>query len=396
VALQALAYLSGNFDREGGLLFQPWAVVLGWLFRLKPQRSRIGGYLSNAGGLPAGILPAEILTRGDGQIRALIVMSGNPLTSAPDETRLRQAFQQLDLLVCIDLFQNQTGQMADVLLPATTWLERFDLGAWNAPFTQAPFLEATSPMRPAPEACRPDWRILLDLSLAAGRPMLGRLTRLVRAVTWDRFLPHVIALTTWPFKRTMRGGRGIPWRPPKAGAYLRGKRRVRFWHPELEGERARLARYAADHSLVRTDAATLTLLSRRRRLGQNSWIHGATRDGNTEAGAWLCVVDMERLSLQEGEDILVQSAAGAIRLPAWSHEGVLPGMIVVPHGLPEVNVNTLIGSDQSHIEPLSGMHQMTGHPVHVYRAHPPASSTYPEAHPYVQQVETDASETPST
>jgi formate dehydrogenase len=191
--------------------------VLGWLFQLKPQRSRIGAYVSNAGGLPAGILPDEILTPGDGQIRALIVMSGNPLTSAPDETRLRQAFQQLELLVCIDLFQNQTGQEADLLLPATTWLERFDLGAWNAMFTQAPFLESTSPMRSAPEACRPDWQILLDLSVAAGRPVLGILTRLVRAVNWDAILQPLIDVTTLPFKRFMRGGRCIPWRPPKGG-----------------------------------------------------------------------------------------------------------------------------------------------------------------------------------
>ena len=367
VALQALAYLSGNFDQEGGLLFQPWGVVLGWLVHLKPQRSRIGAYLSNAGGLPAGILPDEILTPGDGQIRALIVMSGNPLTSAPDETRLRQAFQHLDLLVCIDLFQNQTGQQADLLLPATTWLERFDLGLWNAMFTEAPFLESTSPMRPAPEACRPDWQILIDLSVAAGRPMLGILTRLVRAVNWDAILQPLIDVTTFPFKRFMRGGRGIPWRPPKGGTYLRGKRQVRFWHPELQSEPERLARYATEQSHVQTDAATFTLLSRRRRLGQNSWIHGATRDGKTEASAWLCLVDMERLSLQEGDEILVSSAAGEIRLPAWSHEGVLPGMVVIPHGLPEVNVNNLIGSDRSLIEPLSGMHRMTGNQVQVKR-----------------------------
>lgn len=368
VALQALAYLSGNFDRQGGLLFQPWGVVLGRLFRLAPQRSRIDAYLSNAGGLPAGILPDEILTPGEGQIRALIVMSGNPLTTAPDETRLRRAFQQLELLVCIDLFQNQTGQEADLLLPATTWLERFDVGAWNAMFTQAPFLNSTSPMRSTPQACRPDWQILLDLSIAAGRPMLGPLTRLVRAIKWDTLLQPVIAITTFPFKRFMRGGKGIPWRPPEGGTYLRGKRHVRFWHPELESERERLARFATVHSHVETDAAMFTLLSRRRRLAQNSWIHGATRDGKTEATAWLCRVDMERLNVQEGDEILVSSAAGSIRLPAWSHESVLPGMVVIPHGLPEVNVNTLIASDRSLIEPVSGMHRMTGNQVQVTRA----------------------------
>ena len=168
----------------------------------------------------------------------------------------------------------------------------------------------------------------------------------------------------------MRGGRGIPWRPPKGGSYVRGKRHVRFWHPELEGERERLAHYAAEQSQVPPNAATFTLLSRRRRLAQNSWIHGATRDGNTEAGAWLSPGDMERLSVQEGDAILLRSSAGELRLPAWSHASVLPGMVVVPHGLPEANVNTLISSDQSLIEPLSGMHRMTGNQVRVQRANP--------------------------
>ena len=74
---------------------------------------------------------------------------------------------------------------------------------------------------------------------------------------------------------------------------------------------------------------------------------------------------MERLSLQEGDEILMSSAAGSIRLAARSHEGVLPGMVVVPHGLPEANVNNLISSDRSLIEPLSGMHRMTGNLVQV-------------------------------
>ena len=95
IALQALAYLTGNFDREGGLLFQPWSAALGWLVGFKKQHSRLGNYLANAGGLPAGILADEILTPGEGQIRALIVLSDNPIISAPDETKLQRAFQAI-------------------------------------------------------------------------------------------------------------------------------------------------------------------------------------------------------------------------------------------------------------------------------------------------------------
>ncbi|HEX2620199.1 MAG TPA: molybdopterin-dependent oxidoreductase, partial [Phototrophicaceae bacterium] len=125
-------------------------------------------------------------------------MSGNPLTSAPDETRLRQAFRSLDLLVSIDIFQNQTGCEADLLLPATTWLERFDLDVWNAPFVQAPFVESTPPMRPPPGEARPEWRIFADLSIAAGKPHLGFLTGLVRRISWDKVLQPLLNVFTFP------------------------------------------------------------------------------------------------------------------------------------------------------------------------------------------------------
>lgn len=365
IALQALAYLTGNFDREGGLLFQPWSALLGRFVPFTPQRSRIGNYLSNAGGLPAGILADEILTPGKDQVRALIVFSGNPLTSAPDETRLRQAFQNLDLLVSIDIFQNQTGDEADLLLPATTWLERFDLGAWNAQFVQAPFLDATPPMCPAPAETRPEWRIFADLSLAAGKPFLGPFTRPVSNLPWDSILQPILDVLTLPFKGYMQGARGIPWRTPKGGGYLRGKRRVYFWRPELESEPERLGRYVDEQDSLPGENATFILLGRRRRLAQNSWLHGATRDGKTEAQAWLSLADMERFDLREGDNILLSTAAGEIRLPVHSHDGVMAGTVVVPHGLPEVNVNTLIGSDHSLIEPLSGMHRMTGNRVQI-------------------------------
>jgi anaerobic selenocysteine-containing dehydrogenase len=365
VALQALAYLTGNFDREGGLLFQPWSALLGSLAPYTPQRSRIGNYLANAGGLPAGILADEILTPGKDQIRALIVLCGNPITSSPDETRLRQAFQKLDLLVSIDIFQNQTGGEADLLLPATTWLERFDLGAWHAQYVQAPFIDSTPPMRPAPAETRPEWRILADLSLAAGRPLLGPFTSLARGLPWDSLLQPILDVLTMPFKGYMAGARGIPWPMPKGGTYLRGKRRVYFWRPELESEPERLARYVDEQASLQAENSTFTLLGRRRRLGQNSWIHGAARDGKTEAQAWLCAADMERLCLKLGDDIILSTAVGEIQLPVHPHDGVMPGTVIVPHGLPEVNVNKLISSAHSLIEPLSGMHRMTGNRVQI-------------------------------
>lgn len=365
VALQALAYLTGNFDREGGLLFQPWTAIFDRFISFTPGRSRIGNYLANSGGLPAGILADEILTPGEEQIRALIVVCGNPLTSAPDEARLREAFRSLDLLVSIDIFQNQTGLEADLILPATTWLERFDLGSWNAQFVLAPFVDSSPPMRSAPSYARQEWKIFADLSLAAGRPLLGFFTKIFRNIEWDALLQPMLNVLSLPFKKYMQGAQGIPWRTPRGGTYLKGRRRIDFWNIELDSEPERLARFADEQANVPKNSSTFIMLGRRRRLGQNSWIHGAARNGKSESFAWMSAVDMERLDLKIGDNIILSTAVGEIQIPVQPNDGVMPGTVIVPHGLPDVNVNKLITSDHSLIEPISGMHRMTGNRVQV-------------------------------
>ncbi len=364
VAIQALAYVTGNFDREGGLLFQPWSAAFGTLARFPRQPSRVGAYTANAGGLPGGILADEILTPGPERIRALIVMSGNPLTSMPDERRLQEAFRHLDLLVTIDMYTNETGREAHLVLPATSWLERADLAAWNAAFVQESFIDSTPAMRPPPGEAPPEWRIFADLSLAAGRPLLGWATRPACKVPFDRMVQPLANLIALPFRRMMPSVQGVPWRRPRGDTYLRGRRRVRFWSAELESEPRRLETHATELiTAAPTEDSSFILLCRRRRFAQNSWIHGATRNGNSEAFASLCPADMKRLDLERDDSIELQTAAGAIRIPVRANDGVMAGTVVVPHGLPGTNVNILIGSDHSLIEPLSGMHRMSGHRV---------------------------------
>ena len=82
----------------------------------------MGGFPDVIGNMPASLLPLEIETPGDGQIRALFVSAGNPVLSVPDGEALERALGQLDLCVSIDLYVNETNRHADYVLPATTLL----------------------------------------------------------------------------------------------------------------------------------------------------------------------------------------------------------------------------------------------------------------------------------
>jgi anaerobic selenocysteine-containing dehydrogenase len=159
----------------------------------------------------------------------------------------------------------------------------------------------------------------------------------------------------------------------KPGNYLGRKpltpgRKVRFRHGALDAEPARMAEYAQAMPVSADESGaseSFSLLSRRRRLGHNSWLHGAVRDGEEEARAWLHPQDLAALSLEPGDRVLIAATEAEITLPAHPQAGVMRGTIVVPHGLSGPNVNVLIPSGPDRVEPVSGNHHMTGIPVTV-------------------------------
>jgi len=382
VALHALAYLTGHLDRAGGLLFHPLAVSLAAVTQrlgldASPTRSRVGAWPSVLHSLPAGILADEILTPGSERIRALLVVAGDPLTSIPGEARLRQAFRHLDYLVCVDMFQNATSTEAHLLLPSTSWLERWDLANTTALLQHTSLLQYAHPVSAPPGGARSEARILAEISLALGQPFGGSrtLTHLWRWLARDTTLATLSTALLWPMRWLSQGNYGVPVPRPQPGRYLgRGPRtpghRIRFWHADLATEPARLAAYAARFEMpsrpVPSQAAlTLALICRRRRLGHNSWLHGAGHDGMPERLAWLAPEDLSILGIPAGGTVLLSAGSAALQVQAVPTSGVSQGTIVVPHGVPGLNVNALIPSGAAHLEPLSGQHDMTGMTVQV-------------------------------
>lgn len=139
-----LNVITGRMDRPGGRRFEPGyvdALRLAGLAKATPHRSRIAGRGMVAGAHALAELPAEIITPGPGQIRAMLINCGNPVISGPDGAKLDHALQQLDLLVAIDLVQRESHRHAHWLLPAVHWLERDDLLAFTSNMHDEPFVQ---------------------------------------------------------------------------------------------------------------------------------------------------------------------------------------------------------------------------------------------------------------
>jgi formate dehydrogenase major subunit len=93
-----------------------------------------------------------------GAVRAMFVLGENPMMSEPNQNHARHALEKLEFLVCQDIFINETGEMADVILPATSFAEK------DGTFTNTDRRDPTLPGgRAAGRAIAPDWDILCDL-----------------------------------------------------------------------------------------------------------------------------------------------------------------------------------------------------------------------------------------
>jgi anaerobic selenocysteine-containing dehydrogenase len=162
--------LTGNLDRPGGVMFPMPAASLDAAlpkrkgFKMARWSSRVGGQPEVEGMIPSSTMADEMLTPGDGQVRAMILLMTNPLRSALHSARLETAFAGLDFLVAIDFYVNETTRYADVILPTPSPAElaSYELGFYHlsvrnvAKWSQA----VVSPHRGAPET----WQVLSTLS----------------------------------------------------------------------------------------------------------------------------------------------------------------------------------------------------------------------------------------
>ncbi|HWW44760.1 MAG TPA: molybdopterin-dependent oxidoreductase, partial [Acidimicrobiia bacterium] len=170
--------LTGNLDREGGALFTRPAAGsantggqpgVGRGVRFGRWASRVRGLPEYFGELPAVCLAEEIDTAGDGQVRALISVAGNPVLSAPDGGRLDRALGDLEFMVSVDVYVNETSRHADVILPPEPMLARghYDVALYSLALRNV--AHYSPPLVPLEPDERPEWETLLRLAnIAAG------------------------------------------------------------------------------------------------------------------------------------------------------------------------------------------------------------------------------------
>lgn len=130
--------------------------------------ARIRGLRGIRGEMPTTTLAEEILTPGEGRIRALIVSGGNPVVAWPDQELTIAAMKDLDLLVVVDHRMSATAEFADVVLAPTLSLERADVPHLMDRWFNAPYTNYTPAVVPRGGDVLNEWEVYWELAKRLG------------------------------------------------------------------------------------------------------------------------------------------------------------------------------------------------------------------------------------
>lgn len=349
-AIQCLNLLTGNFDREGGVLFtEPAADIVGRAIvgsgHHDVWRSRVRGIPEFAGELPVSVLREEIETPGEGQVRAMLTVAGNPVLSTPDGRRLGEALAGLDFMAAVDIYLNETTRHADVVLPPTTALERdqYDLVFHSLAVRNT--ARFTPPVFEKADGALHDWEIFREIALRTSarldrkKPMAKALSERVALSVSPATLVSTLLLTGR--RTTMRALKshpeGVDLGPlrPTMPARLQTKDKLIHLAPDL---------IVADLSRLRVAMATmietapagreLVLIGRRHQRDNNSWMHQSERltRGRPRHQLLMNPDDLVAHGLTDGARVRVASRVGEVTTEVRATDDMMPGVVSLPHG----------------------------------------------------------------
>ena len=426
--LYCLNLLTGHVDTEGGMMFAEPAVDLTRAYGAPGHydrfRSRVRGLPEFGNELPVAALAEEMLTPGEGQIRAFFTVAGNPVLSTPNGRQLDRALASLELMVSIDMYVNETTRHAHYILPPVGPLERPHYDVALSGFAVRNVAKYAPALFAPPPDSRQDHEILAELALRLGTaPGLERIKASARSLVARRLGPEgmldwmlktgryghenrgsIAMLARLPGFESMRRAleandrrpaalstaklaaspNGVDLGPLEPCLERRIATRDRRIHLAPPAFVADLARAAQSLSAPQPE---LVLIGRRHVRSNNSWLHNSRRlvKGKPRCTLMIHPEDAARRGIADGARVRLRSRVGAVEVPAEVTDALMPGVVSLPHGWGHdrsgvrlavaaahagASINDVI--DELAVDPLSGTAVLNGTPVEVEVVDPAA------------------------
>lgn len=389
-AIYMINIITNHMDVQGGALVPASAVAY-----VKPgepgaghfnkYQSRVSKLPEFGGEFPSTILAEEMETGGEGQIKAMMTLAGNPVLSAPNGTRLEKAFSDLDFMVSLDIYINETTCHADYILPSTSPLEHdhYDVAFHRlAVHNTARYNEA---LFEPEEGALHDWEILNQLGVKLGElkginvkplPAPHQLMDFgLQTGPYSKAAGHEAELSLQVLKDNPHGVDLGPLKPSLVNRLCTEDKKIHLLWDDLEQDIQRAlngVKALADNELL--------LIGRRHVRSNNSWMHNSHRLVKGKP-RWQCLMhpdDLSEKGIDDGAQITIQSRVGEVTTLVKASDEMMKGVISIPHGWGHqrkgnqldiaskqegVSVNDL--TDDSVFDQLSGNAALNGVPVTV-------------------------------
>lgn len=392
-AIQIINILTNSLDVEGSMMVcspafgyvKPGAGGTG---HFDLFRSRVSNLPEFAGELPVVALAEEILTPGEGQLKSLITIAGNPVLSTTNGNEIDKALSDLDFMVSIDFYINETTSHADIILPPTAGLEHdhYDLAFHRLA------VRNTTRYNPAvfePEQnTRHDWQIFNELSAKIAelkgiefKPLPSPDKVIDMGIQSDHYSAsqgHELALTMDKIKEYPHGLDLGPLEANMAERLCTDSGQV---HLDIDFILADVDRLRATQSAPAKDE--LLLIGRRHVRSNNSWMHNSKRlvKGKPRWQLLMHPEDLAERGLADNTEVTIASRVGEVSTTVVASDEVMKGVVSLPHGWGHkrngaklsiateqqgVNCNDL--TDDKLIDVISGNAALNGVPVKVSAA----------------------------
>ncbi|MEQ1518034.1 MAG: molybdopterin-dependent oxidoreductase, partial [Usitatibacteraceae bacterium] len=384
--VQLLNIVTGNLDRVGGTLpTTPLIPVSGPGTRpghYAQWKSRVSGLPESGGELPVAALAEEILTPGEGQVRALVTVCGNPVLATPNGRQLDRAFESLDFMMAIDIYMNESTRHAHLILPPTSALnhDHYDL-IFNA-FAVRNVTRYNTGIWERGDDERYDWEIFSGI----GARVAAKLGREFRAMP---ALEHIIGgmlqkssnaeiTTVASLKASPHGIDLGPLKPSMATRIETPDKLIDCAPAPMLADMARFNR-----ELGITASTSLHLIGRRHVRSNNSWMHNFHRlvKGKARDQLMMHPDDLAARGLTSGQVVELSSRIGKLQVPVEATTDVMPGVVCLPHGWGHNREGARLGiasehagasyndiSDDKFLDAVSGNAALNGFPVEVRAA----------------------------
>jgi anaerobic selenocysteine-containing dehydrogenase len=336
--------VTGSFEADGGSWFNPGAIARSdRVTHHVATKGRGAGppsrpdLASRFGEYPCAALADEIES---GNVRALVVLGGDPLTALPDAGRLERAFQQLEVLAVADVIEAATVQLATHVLSVAGQFERDDLTYYTERFSPVIAAQRTEPVLVAAADRRTAEWVFCSLSERLGFAVEAN--RLADLAAKHEALAAVGAFVD---------------EPPRVKGWVHDNvlpdGKWRLDPPDLIEQ---LADYRGP-----TDA-TMVAIPRRAMRRMNSSMRDVARGGEDNE-VWINPADAG--ALRDGDRVVISNVVGAIEAPVRVTDEIVAGAASLPHGFDGQNVNRLTSGAPGFMNPFTGMVHQSGIPVSI-------------------------------